>query len=88
MQISRVRLALICGQFYRRHHPLTKSLWKKRAKPERQKAQKAAMNLSQYDLSLAICRQLSPFAASSDAHSGSDEGNEAIFRQTSSLSTA
>jgi hypothetical protein len=41
------------------------------------------MNLSQF---VALtCRQLSPFAARSDAHSGSDEGNEAIFRQTSSL---
>jgi hypothetical protein len=31
---------------------------------------------------------LSPFAASSHTHGGTDEGNEAIFRQTSSLSTA
>jgi hypothetical protein len=39
-------------------------------------------------LSLAICRQLLPFAASSHAHSASDEEPEAIYRQTSSLSTA
>jgi hypothetical protein len=46
--------------------------------------QKAAMNLSHF-VALTCCL-LSPFAASSDAHSGSDEANETIFRQTTSLS--
>ena len=53
------------------------------------KRQKAATNLPQYDAFCAgNCRQLPPFAAGSDAHSGSDEEPEAIYRQTSSLSTA
>jgi hypothetical protein len=66
-----------------RHHPLTSSLGKKALETERQKA---AMNLSQF---VALtCRQLSPFAARSDAHSDGVGVNRPIFRQTSSLSTA
>jgi hypothetical protein len=50
------------------------------------KRQKAAMNLSQF---VALtCRQLSPFAARSDAHSDGAGVNRPIFRQTSSLNTA
>jgi hypothetical protein len=63
----------------RRHHPLTKSLWKKRGKTGATKSDKRRQR---------TCRNMTPFAVSSDAHSGSDEGNETIFRQTSSLNTA
>jgi hypothetical protein len=61
-----------------------------RLETERQKAAKGGNELVAICrlLSLAICRKLSPFAVSSGAHGGSDEGNEPIFRQTSSLSTA
>jgi hypothetical protein len=56
------------------------------SKPSDKKRQKAAMNLSQF---VALtCRQLSPFAARSDAHSDGAGVNRPIFRQTSSLSTA
>jgi len=64
---------------YRRHHPLTKSLWKKRGKTGATKSDKRRQR---------TCRNMTPFATSSHTHGGSDEGNEAILCQTSSLSTA
>ncbi len=73
--------------FADRHHLLTKSLWKKRgqtgAAKSDKKRQRTCRNMTPF-----VAGNLPPVAARSDAHSGSDEEPEAIYRQTSSLSTA
>ena len=72
---------------YRRHHPLTKSLWKKRGRNGATKSDKRRQRTCR-NMTPFVAGNLPPFAVSSDTHGDSDEGNKPIFRQTSSLSTA
>jgi hypothetical protein len=82
--ISRLSCPYLLAIFARHHLPssgLRKNPGQNRSGKKRQKT---AMNLSQF---VALtCRQLSPFAARSDAHSDGAGVNRPIFRQTSSLS--
>jgi hypothetical protein len=73
--------------FADRHHLLTKSLWKKRGKTGAAKSDKKRQRTCR-NMPPFVAGNLPPFAARSDAHSGSDEEPEAVYRQTSSLSTA
>ena len=73
--------------FADRHHLLTKSLWKKRGKTGAAKSDKKRQRTCR-NMTPFVAGNLPPVAARSDAHSDCAGVKRAIYRQTSSLSTA